>query len=127
MEFVEVGEIPRFHRKIPNHHVAETLHFSTSQNTTFLISLPILDLPSPASNASTSVTTLPLNQIAQKECETRGGSGLRFAYGAPSRLELVALKSIRVLDDDDNGTLTAKLEKQFITKVTLLSRLLCQN
>ncbi|CAI8583873.1 unnamed protein product [Vicia faba] len=60
--------------------------------------------------------------------------GLRFAYGAHSRLyhgkyegEPVAVKLIRVPDDDENGTLAAKLEKQFITEVTLLSRLHHQN
>lgn len=60
--------------------------------------------------------------------------GLRFAYGAHSRLyhgkyegEPVAVKLIRVPDDDENGMLAAKLEKQFITEVTLLSRLHHQN
>ncbi|CAJ2678558.1 unnamed protein product [Trifolium pratense] len=56
--------------------------------------------------------------------------GLRFAYGANSRLyhgmyedAPVAVKIIRVPDDDENGMLAARLEKQFITEVTLLSRL----
>lgn len=60
--------------------------------------------------------------------------GLRFAYGAHSRLyhgmyeeEPVAVKIIRVPDDDENGTMAATLEKQFITEVTLLSRLHHQN
>lgn len=60
--------------------------------------------------------------------------GLRFAYGAHSRLyhgmyedEPVAVKIIRVPDDDENGTLAARLEKQFIAEVTLLSRLHHQN
>ncbi|CAK8577693.1 unnamed protein product [Lathyrus sativus] len=61
--------------------------------------------------------------------------GLRFAYGAHSRLyhgkyegdQHVAVKLIRVPDDDENGMLAAKLEKQFITEVTLLSRLHHQN
>jgi serine/threonine protein kinase len=60
--------------------------------------------------------------------------GLRFAYGANSRLyhgmyedAPVAVKIIRVPDDDENGMLAAKLEKQFITEVTLLSRLHHQN
>ncbi|KGN49231.1 serine/threonine/tyrosine-protein kinase HT1 [Cucumis sativus] len=56
--------------------------------------------------------------------------GLRFAHGAHSRLyhgkyndEPVAVKIIRVPDDDENGTLAARLEKQFTREVTLLSRL----
>ncbi|KAE9599279.1 hypothetical protein Lal_00044022 [Lupinus albus] len=56
--------------------------------------------------------------------------GLRFAHGAHSRLyhgvykeEPVAVKIIRVPDDDENGTLAARLENQFIREVTLLSRL----
>lgn len=56
--------------------------------------------------------------------------GLRFAHGAHSRLyhgiykdEPVAVKIIRVPDDDENGTLAARLEKQFNREVTLLSRL----
>ncbi|KAE9613539.1 putative protein kinase TKL-Pl-4 family [Lupinus albus] len=56
--------------------------------------------------------------------------GVRFAYGAHSRLyrgmykeESVAVKIIRVPDDDENGTLASRLEKQFIREVTLLSRL----
>uniref|UniRef100_A0A5B7A6S7 Protein kinase domain-containing protein n=1 Tax=Davidia involucrata TaxID=16924 RepID=A0A5B7A6S7_DAVIN len=61
--------------------------------------------------------------------------GLRFAHGAHSQLyhgiykdEPVAVKIIRVPDDDDeNGTLTVRLEKQFNREVTLLSRLHNQN
>ena len=60
--------------------------------------------------------------------------GLRFAHGAHSRLyhgvykeEPVAVKIIRVPDDDANGTLASRLEKQFIREVTLLSRLHHQN
>nr|WIL59862.1 nodulation protein [Melilotus officinalis] len=61
--------------------------------------------------------------------------GLRFASGAQSRLyhgryedEPVAVKIMRVPDDDDErGTLAAKLEKQFVTEVKLLSRLHHQN
>ena len=56
--------------------------------------------------------------------------GLRFAHGAHSRLyhgkyedEPVAVKIIRVPDDDENGTLATRLEKQFTREVTLLSRL----
>ncbi|XVF40481.1 hypothetical protein PTKIN_Ptkin01aG0117100 [Pterospermum kingtungense] len=56
--------------------------------------------------------------------------GLRFAYGAHSRLyhgiyneEAVAVKIIRVPEDDENGDLGARLEKQFNREVTLLSRL----
>ncbi|KAJ7968571.1 Protein kinase [Quillaja saponaria] len=60
--------------------------------------------------------------------------GLRFAHGAHSRLyhgiyndEAVAVKIIMVPDDDENGTLAARLEKQFNREVTLLSRLHHQN
>ncbi|PIN19326.1 Tyrosine kinase [Handroanthus impetiginosus] len=60
--------------------------------------------------------------------------GLRFAHGAHSQLYLgsymeepVALKIIRVPDDDENGALGARLEKQFTREVTLLSRLHHQN
>ncbi|XP_022720465.1 serine/threonine-protein kinase HT1-like [Durio zibethinus] len=56
--------------------------------------------------------------------------GVRFAHGAHSRLyhgiykeEAVAVKLIRVPDDDENGNLAARLEKQFNREVTLLSRL----
>ncbi|GAV74330.1 Pkinase_Tyr domain-containing protein [Cephalotus follicularis] len=56
--------------------------------------------------------------------------GLRFAHGAHSRLyhgiykdEAVAVKIIRVPDDDENGTMAARLEKQYSREVTLLSRL----
>lgn len=56
--------------------------------------------------------------------------GLRFAHGAHSRLyhgiykdEPVAVKIIRIPDDDENETLAARLEKQFNREVALLSRL----
>lgn len=56
--------------------------------------------------------------------------GLKFAHGAHSRLyhgiykgEAVAVKIIRVPDDDENGLLGVRLEKQFNREVTLLSRL----
>ncbi|KAK8692636.1 hypothetical protein V6N13_076092 [Hibiscus sabdariffa] len=59
--------------------------------------------------------------------------GLRFAFGAHSRLyhgiykeEAVAVKIIRV-PDDDNGELADRLEKQFNREVNLLSRLHHQN
>ncbi|WOG89843.1 hypothetical protein DCAR_0209082 [Daucus carota subsp. sativus] len=60
--------------------------------------------------------------------------GLRFAHGAHSQLyhgcykdESVAVKMIRVPDDIDDGSLGARLEKQFTREVTLLSRLHHQN
>ncbi|KAL3745840.1 hypothetical protein ACJRO7_014875 [Eucalyptus globulus] len=60
--------------------------------------------------------------------------GLRFAHGAHSRLyhgiykdEPVAVKIIRVPDDDENEVLATRLEKQFTREVTLLSRLHHQN
>ncbi|GMP72427.1 hypothetical protein CsSME_00030475 [Camellia sinensis var. sinensis] len=60
--------------------------------------------------------------------------GLRFAHGAHSQLyhgiykdEPVAVKIIRVPDDDENGDLGDRLEKQFTREVTLLSRLHHQN
>ncbi|CAK9152528.1 unnamed protein product [Ilex paraguariensis] len=60
--------------------------------------------------------------------------GLRFAHGAHSQLyhgiykdEPVAVKIIRVPDDDENEALAARLEKQFNREVTLLSRLHHQN
>ncbi|CAH9060074.1 unnamed protein product [Cuscuta europaea] len=60
--------------------------------------------------------------------------GLRFAHGAHSQLyhgkykeEPVAVKIIRVPDDDENGNLGFRLENQFIREVTLLSRLHHQN
>ena len=56
--------------------------------------------------------------------------GHRFAHGAHSRLyyglyddEPVSVKNIKVPDDDEDGTMAATLEKQFIMEVTLLSRL----
>ncbi|KAL1289190.1 hypothetical protein HN51_057841 [Arachis hypogaea] len=56
--------------------------------------------------------------------------GLKFAHGAHSRLyhgvykeESVAVKIIRVPDDDENGTLASRLENQFAREATLLSHL----
>ncbi|KAF3451467.1 hypothetical protein FNV43_RR07562 [Rhamnella rubrinervis] len=56
--------------------------------------------------------------------------GLKFAHGAHSRLyhgiyndEPVAVKIIRAPDDDESGALAARLEKQYRSEVTLLSRL----
>ncbi|CAO2842859.1 unnamed protein product [Amaranthus hypochondriacus] len=56
--------------------------------------------------------------------------GHKFAHGSYSRLyrgiykdEPVAVKMIRLPDDDENGSLSAKLDKQFNREVTLLSRL----
>lgn len=56
--------------------------------------------------------------------------GLRFAHGAHSQLyhgnymdEPVAVKIIRLPDDDERGDLCARLENQFTREVTLLSRL----
>lgn len=60
--------------------------------------------------------------------------GLKFAHGAHSRLyhgiykdEPVAVKIIRAPDDDESGALAARLEKQYRSEVTLLSRLHHQN
>ncbi|XP_059659130.1 serine/threonine/tyrosine-protein kinase HT1-like [Cornus florida] len=60
--------------------------------------------------------------------------GFKFAQGAYSQLyhgiykdEPVAVKIIRVPDDEENGALAARLEKQFNREVTLLSRLHHQN
>ncbi|XP_047326979.1 serine/threonine/tyrosine-protein kinase HT1-like [Impatiens glandulifera] len=64
--------------------------------------------------------------------------GPKFAFGANSQLyqgiykdEPVAVKIIKVPndvdDDDDNGALSAKLEKQFNREVTFLSRLRHEN
>ena len=56
--------------------------------------------------------------------------GLRFAHGAHSRLyhglykdKPVAVKIIRVPDDDENGNLATRLENQFNREVMLLSQL----
>ncbi|KAG6768391.1 hypothetical protein NC652_019317 [Populus alba x Populus x berolinensis] len=56
--------------------------------------------------------------------------GLRFAHGAHSRLyhglykdEPVAVKLIRVPDDDENGNLAIRLENHFNREVMLLSHL----
>ncbi|CAN4116610.1 unnamed protein product [Withania somnifera] len=56
--------------------------------------------------------------------------GLRFAHGAHSQLyhgiyrdEPVAVKMIRLPDDDENGDLATRLENQFTREVTLLSKL----
>lgn len=56
--------------------------------------------------------------------------GQRFAHGLYSKLyhgkyedKAVAVKLISVPEDDDNGCLGARLEKQFTKEVTLLSRL----
>ncbi|KAM3362321.1 serine/threonine/tyrosine-protein kinase HT1 [Capsicum galapagoense] len=56
--------------------------------------------------------------------------GLRFAHGAHSQLyhgkykdEAVAVKIIRLPDDDEIGALATRLENQFTREVTLLSRL----
>ncbi|KAK4756155.1 hypothetical protein SAY87_006282 [Trapa incisa] len=56
--------------------------------------------------------------------------GHRFAHGAHSRLyhgiymdEPVAVKIIRVPDDDENGSLAARLDKQFTREASLLSQL----
>ncbi|KAJ0266748.1 hypothetical protein HA466_0006930 [Hirschfeldia incana] len=56
--------------------------------------------------------------------------GLKFAHGLYSSIyrgkyedKAVAVKLITVPDDDENGCLGARLEKQFTKEVTLLSRL----
>lgn len=60
--------------------------------------------------------------------------GNRFAHGARSRLyhgmydgEAVAVKIMCVPDDDETGVLAARLEKQFRSEITLLSRLHHEN
>ncbi|XP_077252274.1 serine/threonine/tyrosine-protein kinase HT1-like [Tasmannia lanceolata] len=60
--------------------------------------------------------------------------GLKFASGAHSRLyhgiykdQPVAVKMITVPDDDENGAMAARLEKQFTREFTLLSHLHNQN
>ncbi|XP_008809634.2 dual specificity protein kinase splB-like [Phoenix dactylifera] len=60
--------------------------------------------------------------------------GLRFASGAHSRLyhgiykdQSVAVKIIRQPDDDENGVMAARLEKQFTREVTFLSHLYHRN
>lgn len=60
--------------------------------------------------------------------------GLKFDHGANSQLyhgiykdEPVAVKIIKVPEDDENGNLGAKLEKQYTREVTLLARLHHQN
>ncbi|KAG8385548.1 hypothetical protein BUALT_Bualt03G0056700 [Buddleja alternifolia] len=56
--------------------------------------------------------------------------GLRFAHGAHSQLyhgiymdQPVAVKIIRIPDDDENGALGARLENQFTREATQLARL----
>ena len=60
--------------------------------------------------------------------------GLRFSSGAHSRLyhgiykdQPVAVKIIRQPDDDENGVMAARLEKQFTREVTFLSHLYHRN
>ncbi|CAL9121988.1 unnamed protein product [Musa textilis] len=60
--------------------------------------------------------------------------GLRFACGAHSRLyhgvfnnKPVAVKMISQPDDDENGVMAARLEKQFTREVTMLSHLYHRN
>lgn len=60
--------------------------------------------------------------------------GLRFAHGAHSQLyhgiygdEPVAVKMIKLPDDDENGNLAIRLENLFTREVTLLSQLHHQN
>lgn len=60
--------------------------------------------------------------------------GCRFSHGAHSRLyhgvyeeQPVAVKVIMVPDEDENGVLGSKLEKQFNGEVSCLSRLYHQN
>lgn len=60
--------------------------------------------------------------------------GLRFASGAHSRLyqglykdQPVAVKIIRQPDDDENGSMAARLEKQFTREATILSHLCHRN
>ncbi|ONK70097.1 uncharacterized protein A4U43_C05F30230 [Asparagus officinalis] len=60
--------------------------------------------------------------------------GLRFASGAHSKLyhgmykdRPVAVKIIRQPDDDENGVMAARLEKQFYREVTFLSHLYHNN
>lgn len=60
--------------------------------------------------------------------------GCRFASGAHSKLyrgiykdQPVAVKMIRIPDDDENGAMEARLEKQFTREVTVLSHLHHQN
>lgn len=60
--------------------------------------------------------------------------GLRFASGAHSKLhhgiykdQPVAVKIITQPDDDENGLMAARLEKQFTREVTLLSHLYHRN
>ncbi|KAJ0986426.1 hypothetical protein J5N97_004782 [Dioscorea zingiberensis] len=60
--------------------------------------------------------------------------GLRFASGAHSRLyqgiykdQAVAVKIIRQPDDDENGEMASRLEKQFTREATLLSHLYHRN
>ncbi|XP_042411643.1 serine/threonine/tyrosine-protein kinase HT1-like [Zingiber officinale] len=60
--------------------------------------------------------------------------GLKFASGAHSRLyhgiykgQPVAIKIIRQPDDEDNGLLAARLEKQFTREVSMLSHLYHRN
>lgn len=60
--------------------------------------------------------------------------GLRFASGAHSKLyhgiykdQAVAVKMIRVPDNDENGDMAARLEKQFTREVTILSHLYHHN
>ncbi|KAL2467265.1 Protein kinase superfamily protein [Abeliophyllum distichum] len=78
----------------------------------------------------TSVKTLDDNMIDLSKLFL----GLRFAHGAHSQLyhgtymdEHVAVKIIRVPDNDENGSLGERLEKEFTREVTLLSRLHHQN
>ncbi|XP_039118735.1 serine/threonine/tyrosine-protein kinase HT1-like isoform X2 [Dioscorea cayenensis subsp. rotundata] len=60
--------------------------------------------------------------------------GQRFAFGAHSSLyygiykdQAVAVKIIRQPEDDENGVMAARLEKQFTREVTLLSHLYQRN
>ncbi|KAK9089251.1 hypothetical protein Scep_028333 [Stephania cephalantha] len=73
-------------------------------------------------------------KISSKAKNKKDSAWTKFACGAHSRLyhgmymdKPVAVKIIRPPDDDENGAMAARLEKQFNREVTLLSQLHHQN
>jgi tRNA A-37 threonylcarbamoyl transferase component Bud32 len=87
-------------------------------------------------NSGGKVSSVEVAEVADEYTAdlTKLYLGKKFAHGGHSQLyrgnyndEPVAVKIIRIPDDDENGILTTRLEKQFSREVTLLSRLHHQN
>ncbi|KAL5715471.1 hypothetical protein ACHQM5_017284 [Ranunculus cassubicifolius] len=139
----EKGILFKFFSK--DHHKSQASHALSSATTVPIKHFPVMKTPQKLKNRKDSawlkyfdhgggrVTALDVADELSVDM-TKLYVGSKFAKGAHSQLyhgiykeQPVAVKIIRQPDDDENGTMLVRLEKQYNREVTLLSHLFHPN